>query len=46
VYALVARLDTICLIIALVAQEGWGIFQLDVISAFLHGELSDEVFVQ
>jgi len=39
------RLDTIHLIIALAAQEGWSIFQLDVKSAFLHGELSKEVFV-
>jgi hypothetical protein len=46
VYAPVARLDTIRLIIALAAQEGWSIFQLDVKSAFLHGELSEEVFVQ
>ena len=46
VYAPVARLDTICLIIALAAQEGWSIFQLDVKSAFLHGELSEEIFVQ
>jgi hypothetical protein len=37
VYAPVARLDTIRLIIALAAQEGWSIFQLDVKSAFLHG---------
>ena len=46
VYAPVARLDTIRLVIALAAQEGWSIFQLDVKSAFLHGELSEEVFVQ
>jgi len=46
VYAPVARLDTIRLIIALAAQEGWSIFQLDVKSAFLHGELTEEVFVQ
>jgi len=46
VYAPVARLDTIRLIIALAAQEGWSIFQLDVKSAFLHGELNEEVFVQ
>jgi hypothetical protein len=46
VYALVTRLDTICLIIALIAKKGWGIFQLDVITAFLHGEFSNEVFVQ
>ena len=46
VYAPVARLDTIRLVIALAAQEGWSIFQLDVKSAFLHGELSEEVYVQ
>jgi hypothetical protein len=46
VYAPVARLDTIRLIIALAAQEGWSIFQLDVKSVFLHGELSEEIFVQ
>ena len=46
VYAPVARLDTIRLIIALATQEGWSIFQLDVKNAFLHGELSEEVFVQ
>lgn len=46
VYAPVARLDTIRLVIALAAQEGWNIFQLDVKSAFLHGELSEEVYVQ
>ncbi|CAL2265083.1 unnamed protein product [Prunus armeniaca] len=46
VYAPVARLDTIHLIIALAAQQGWSIFQLDVKSAFQHGELSEEVFVQ
>jgi hypothetical protein len=46
VYAPMIRLDTIRLIIALAAQEGWSIFQFDVKSAFLHGELSKEVFVQ
>ena len=45
-YALVIRLDTICLIITLAAREGYGIFQFNMISAFLHGELSDEVFIQ
>ncbi|RDX80397.1 hypothetical protein CR513_39058 [Mucuna pruriens] len=46
VYALVARLDTIQLVITLAAQEGWSIFQLDVKSTFLHGELSEEIFVE
>ena len=46
VFAPVARLDTIRLVIALAAQKGWSIYQLDVKSAFLHGELSEEVFVE
>ena len=46
VYAPVARLDTIRIIIALAAQQDWSIFQLDVKSAFLHGDLSEEVYVQ
>lgn len=45
VFAPVARLDTIRVILSLAAQKGWMIYQLDVKSAFLHGELSEEVFV-
>lgn len=46
VFAPVARLDTIRLILALAAQHSWDVFQLDVKSAFLHGELNEEVFVK
>ena len=46
VYALVARMDTVRMIIALIAQRGWKIFQLDVKSAFLYGELSEDVYVE
>lgn len=46
VFAPVARLDTIRLILALAAQNNWDVFQLDVKSAFLHGELNEEIFVQ
>lgn len=45
VFAPVARLDTMRLIVALAAQNEWEIFQLDVKSAFLHGEL-EEVFIE
>ena len=45
-FALVARLDTIRVILAMVAQFCWEVFQLDVKSAFLHGELKEKVFVQ
>lgn len=41
-----AWLDTIRVVIALAAQTKWTIYQLDVKSAVLHGELSEEVFVE
>lgn len=46
VFAPVARWDTIRMILALAAQNGWCVYQLDVKSAFLHGELNEDVFVE
>lgn len=45
VFAPVARWDTIRTILTLATLRGWNVFQLDVKSAFLHGELSETVFV-
>nr|GFB90050.1 retrovirus-related Pol polyprotein from transposon TNT 1-94 [Tanacetum cinerariifolium] len=45
VFAPVACLETVRLVISLAAQNDWVLFQLDVKSAFLHGELSEEVFI-
>ncbi|KAI5352933.1 hypothetical protein L3X38_005825 [Prunus dulcis] len=44
-FALVARLDTIRTLIALAAQKGWKLYQLDVKSAFLNGVLKEEVYL-
>lgn len=46
VFAPVARWDTIRLILGVSAQRGWEVYQLDVKSAFLHRELSEEVYVE
>jgi hypothetical protein len=45
VFAPVARLDSVRLLLALAAQEGWTVHHMDVKSAFLNGELEDEVYV-
>jgi transposase InsO family protein len=46
VFAPVARWDTIRSILAIAAINGWNVFQLDVKSAFLHGELTETVYVE
>jgi hypothetical protein len=45
VYAPVARLDSVRLLLALAAQEGSHVHHLDVKSAFLNGDLQEEVYV-
>ncbi|GAU22710.1 hypothetical protein TSUD_138340 [Trifolium subterraneum] len=46
VFAPVARWDTIRVILALAAKENWKVFQLHVKSAFLHGELTEDIYVE
>ncbi|KAG7554412.1 Integrase catalytic core [Arabidopsis suecica] len=45
VFAPVARLETIRLLVNLAASSGWEIHHLDVKTAFLHGELKETVYV-
>jgi Reverse transcriptase (RNA-dependent DNA polymerase) len=40
-----ARLETIRLLITIAAHEGWDIHHMDVKSAFLNGDLEEEVYV-
>ena len=46
VFAPVARMETVRLLLALAAQKGWQMHHMDVKSAFLNGDLSEEVYVQ
>ena len=41
----VARFDTVQLFLALAAQLKWKVYQFDVKSTFLNGELKEEVYV-
>lgn len=45
VFAPVARLETVRLILALATQGSWEVHHMDVKSAFLNGVLSEEVYV-
>ncbi|GJZ61360.1 zinc finger, CCHC-type containing protein [Tanacetum coccineum] len=45
VFAPVARIETVRLILALAAYHGWQVHHLDVKSAFLQGDLKEEVYV-
>ncbi|KAL4348545.1 hypothetical protein GQ457_17G004780 [Hibiscus cannabinus] len=45
-FALVARMDTVRLLLALAAQKGWLVHQMDVKSAFLNGYLKEEIFIE
>lgn len=44
-FAQVARLDTVRLILAMAANKGWQVHHLDVKTAFLNGDLMEEVYV-
>ncbi|KAD4384758.1 hypothetical protein E3N88_24926 [Mikania micrantha] len=46
VFAPVTRLENVRLVLGLAAYEGWLVHHLDVKTAFLYGELNEEVFVK
>lgn len=46
VYALVARLETIRVVVAITTYKGWKMHKYDIKSAFLNGLLDKEIYVQ
>ena len=42
----IAHMDTIGIVLAIVAQKKWPIYQMDVKSTFLNGYLDEEVYVE
>ena len=45
-FAPVARMESVHVLLALAAQEGWQVHHMDVKSAFLNGDLKEEVYVR
>jgi len=45
-FAPVARMESVRVLLALAVQEGWKVHHMDVKSAFLNGDLKEEVYVR
>jgi hypothetical protein len=45
-FAPVAKMDSIRLTLSIVATKGWEVHQMDMKNAFLHGDLSEEIYME
>jgi Reverse transcriptase (RNA-dependent DNA polymerase) len=46
IFSLVVRYESVCLIVALAASQHWHMSSVDVKTAFLYGELDEELFME
>jgi hypothetical protein len=42
----ISKMNSICLVLSLVASQGWSVYQMDVKSVFLHGDLHEEIYME
>jgi hypothetical protein len=45
-FAPVAKMDSIRLALSITTTKGWEVYQMDVKNAFLHGDLSEEIYME
>ena len=45
-FSLVAKIDSIRLTISIAVAQGWEVHQMDVKNVFLHGDLSEEIYME
>ena len=45
-FAPIARISSICTLLAIATASKWDLFQMDVKNAFFNGDLSEEVYMQ
>ena len=45
-FALVAKMDSIMLVLAIVASKRWEVHHMDVKSDFIHGDLHEDIYMQ
>ena len=45
-FAPVAKMDSIRLVLAIAASKQWEVHHMDVKTAFLHGDLKEEIYMQ
>ena len=45
-FSLVARMDSIRLVLAIATLNRWDVHHMDVKSAFLHGELEEDIYMR
>lgn len=45
-FASIAKMNSIRLTLAIAAAHGWDVHQMDVKSAFLHGDLDEEIYME
>ena len=45
-FSLVAKMNSICLVLSLAASFKWEVHHMDVKSVFLHGDLHEEIYME